>query len=109
VLPDPPAFERLAEITTPSTLLIGDRDHPMVVECANAIAARIRGCRALTVPDADHLLPLRVPEVVAEHIGTGCGRTGDARTRRMTGQIFPAPAPAGTIEGRLAGSSNEYE
>jgi pimeloyl-ACP methyl ester carboxylesterase len=67
-LPDPPAFDRLAEIAVPCTLMIGGRDHPAVVQCANTVAARIRDSRTLTFPRADHMLPLRIPEVVADHI-----------------------------------------
>jgi len=33
------------------------------------MAARIPGCRLVTVPGADHLLPLRAPELVAQAIG----------------------------------------
>ena len=35
---------------------------------ADAIAARIPGCRRVVVPGADHLLPLRVPGRLAEII-----------------------------------------
>lgn len=68
VLPDPPAFDRLHEVAAPTTLLTGERDHPMVIACATAIAARIRGCGRFTVPGADHMLPLRIPDVIAAHI-----------------------------------------
>jgi 3-oxoadipate enol-lactonase len=64
----PPAFDRLGAITAPSVLLIGDKDHPPLIECDEAIAARIPGCRKIDVPGGDHLLPLRFPELVAETI-----------------------------------------
>ena len=64
----PPAFDRLGEITAPSVLLIGDQDHPPLIECDAAIAARVPGCRKIDVPGGDHLLPLRFPELVAETI-----------------------------------------
>ena len=66
--PSPPAFDRLGAITAPAVLLIGDQDHPPLIECDEAIAARIPGCRKIGVPGGDHLLPLRVPELVAETI-----------------------------------------
>ncbi len=64
----PAAFDRLGEITAPSVLLIGDKDYPPLIECDEAIVARIPGCRKIDVPGGDHLLPLRFPELVAETI-----------------------------------------
>ena len=66
--PSPPAFDRLGAITAPAVLLIGDKDHPPLIECDEAIVARIPGCRKIDVPGGDHLLPLRVPELVADTI-----------------------------------------
>jgi pimeloyl-ACP methyl ester carboxylesterase len=64
----PPAFDRLGSITAPAVLLIGDKDHPPLIECDKAIVARIPGCRKIDVPGGDHLLPLRVPGLVAETV-----------------------------------------
>ena len=51
----------------------GDREYPMVADSADAIASRIPRCRRLVIPGADHMLPLRAPdqlaEVIAEHAG----------------------------------------
>ena len=66
--PDPPAFNRLPEIHVPTSLVIGDLDHPMLVDCANAIGALLVGCRVIAVHGADHMLPLRVPQRLAELI-----------------------------------------
>ena len=66
--PGPPAFDRLGSITAPAVLLIGDKDYPPLIECDEAIVARIPGCRKIDVPGGDHLLPLRVPELVADTI-----------------------------------------
>ena len=44
----------------------GDREYPMVADCADAIAARIPGCGRIIIPGADHLLPLRAPARLAE-------------------------------------------
>ena len=63
---DPPAFDRLGEIDAPTTLAFGDREYLMVAECCNALAERIPGCRLLTLPGVDHMVPLRAPDVVAE-------------------------------------------
>ena len=67
--PDPPAYPRLGEITAPSVLAIGDLDYPMVRECGERIAGSIPGCRLIIVPGADHLLPLRAPDALADIIG----------------------------------------
>jgi 3-oxoadipate enol-lactonase len=66
--PDPPAYARLGEISAPSVLAIGDLDYPMVRACAEDIAGRIPGCRMIVVPGADHLLPLRAPDLLADLI-----------------------------------------
>jgi 3-oxoadipate enol-lactonase len=66
--PDPPAYERLGEVQAPTVMLRGDREYPIVTECADRIASRIPGCRKVVVPGADHLLPLRAPSLVAEII-----------------------------------------
>lgn len=63
--PDPPAYARLGQIRTPAVVVTGDREYPMVARCAADIAARIPGCRQVPAPGADHLLPLRVPSLIA--------------------------------------------
>ena len=66
--PDPPAYDRLSEIRAPAVMVRGDREYPMVADCADAIASRIPGCRRIVIPGADHMLPLRVPDRLAEII-----------------------------------------
>lgn len=65
---DPPVFGRLGEIRVPAAMLLGDREYPMVADASHAIAARIDGCQTIVVPGADHMLPLRAPELVANAI-----------------------------------------
>lgn len=71
--PDPPAFDRLGELVVPCTVLIGTRDYPMVAECAETVASRIPGCRIVSIPDADHMVPLRAPDLVAGHVSRYLG------------------------------------
>ena len=66
--PDPPAYGRLGEVRVPAVVVRGDREYPMVAECADAIASGIPGCGHVIVPGADHLLPLRTPARLAEII-----------------------------------------
>jgi 3-oxoadipate enol-lactonase len=66
--PDPPAYDRLAEITAPAVVVVGDLEYPMVARGADSIADRIPGCRRVRAPGADHLLPLSAPDLVARVI-----------------------------------------
>jgi 3-oxoadipate enol-lactonase len=66
--PDPPALGRLHEITARADVVVGDLDDPVVIGCAKAVAAGIPASRLLTVPGADHLLPLREPGLLARVI-----------------------------------------
>ena len=47
-------------------MVTGDREYPMVARCAAAIAARIPGCEQVPAPGADHMLPLRAPDLIAQ-------------------------------------------
>jgi len=38
----------------------------MVVRCAGEVAGRIPGCKRIPAPGADHMLPLRVPDLIAD-------------------------------------------
>jgi 3-oxoadipate enol-lactonase len=62
---EPKAVGRLGEITVPTVLFIGDKDYPPLIECDELIAAGIPDCRKIDVPGGDHLLPLRVPDLIA--------------------------------------------
>ena len=63
---DPACFDRLGELDVPATLVYGDLEYPMVAACCQAVAARIPGCRVVSAPGSDHMVPLRAPETVAE-------------------------------------------
>ncbi|MFG2115894.1 alpha/beta fold hydrolase [Streptomyces sp. NPDC048718] len=62
---DPPAFDRLGEITAPTLLALGERDRPEIVRCNEETAARIPGCRLVRLAASDHYPTLRVPKTVA--------------------------------------------
>jgi len=66
--PDPPTFDRLGEIDVAATLLIGDRDHHIVRDCAATVAERLPRCQQTVVAGVDHLLPLRTPGLIADVI-----------------------------------------
>jgi 3-oxoadipate enol-lactonase len=66
--PNPPVFDRLGEITVPTSLLVGGADRPALIECNRQTAARIPDCDLIEIPAVDHLLPLRVPDRVLQMI-----------------------------------------
>jgi 3-oxoadipate enol-lactonase len=64
--PSTDAIARLGEITVPTLIVHGDRDHPEIASIARRLVADIPGARAETVIGADHYLPLRTPQRLAE-------------------------------------------
>lgn len=79
--PDPPAYGRLGQIQIPAAVVVGDHEYPMVARCAADIATRIPRCQQIAAPGADHLLPLRVPDMIAELVSKldGQDRRADRR------------------------------
>jgi 3-oxoadipate enol-lactonase len=75
---DPPVYDRLGQVRASAVVVRGDREYPMVADCADAIASRIPGCGRIIIPGADHLLPLRAPgrlaEIVTEQARKATGR-----------------------------------
>jgi 3-oxoadipate enol-lactonase len=65
---DLPVYDRLAEITVPSSLLVGDLDYPPLIAANRAGATRIPGCAFTEVPGMDHLPPLRDPALILRTI-----------------------------------------
>jgi len=70
---DPPGFGLLGTVRTPAVMLLGDQEYPMVTDVSRAIAARLSGTETIFVPRADHLLPLREPEIVMNAIAKVAG------------------------------------
>jgi pimeloyl-ACP methyl ester carboxylesterase len=66
--PNPPVFDRLAEIGVPASLLVGTADRVGLIECNREIARRIPGCELIELDGVDHLPPLRVPDRVVTMI-----------------------------------------
>jgi pimeloyl-ACP methyl ester carboxylesterase len=64
----PPVFNRLSGVGVPTTLIIGDHDHHSVISCGFAISERIPGCHTIVITGVDHLIPLRVPDIIARAI-----------------------------------------
>jgi len=73
---DPPVFDRLREISVPTSLLVGDADYAPLIQANRAAAARIPGCELTVVPGMDHLPPLREPDLVLRTITGTLSRAG---------------------------------
>lgn len=63
---DPPAAERLAEISAPTLIVYGDKDVMDVRQAAGSLAATIPGAQLAVIPDAAHLPQMERPELFNE-------------------------------------------
>jgi len=63
-----PTYDRLHEIATKAVLIVGDRDRASMIAADEAAAARIPGCRLISMPGVDHLPMLREPDWVLRTI-----------------------------------------
>jgi pimeloyl-ACP methyl ester carboxylesterase len=72
---EPPAIDRLGEITAPTLVVLGDTDVAPVTDIGHRLVAGIPGARLVTLAGADHMLPLRVPEQLTDlllsHLAAG--------------------------------------
>ena len=85
---DPPAAERLAEISAPTLILYGDKDVTDVRLAAGPLAATIPGARLAVIPDAAHLPQMERPSSSTRSSWGSCS----AWVR--SGLIAPRPALA---------------
>lgn len=76
--PDPPAADRLEEVSVAATLMVGDLDFPPLVKLNRQIAARIPGCRLIWLPGADHYPQYRAPDEIVAAIDETMARTASA-------------------------------
>lgn len=64
--PEPPAFERLEEITVPTLVVIGELDTIGTRAAADVMAERVFGARLVRLPDVAHIVGMEAPERLAE-------------------------------------------
>jgi 3-oxoadipate enol-lactonase len=58
----PPAIGRLAEIKSPTLVILGGGDLPHIKEIAGLLAKGIAGARLVTIPGAGHIVNLDAPD-----------------------------------------------
>ncbi len=61
---DPPAVERLKEITAPVLVVVGDSDMPTVLVAADLLMESLPHARNAVIHDAAHLPNLEHPEEI---------------------------------------------
>jgi pimeloyl-ACP methyl ester carboxylesterase len=65
---DPPADARLADVATPTLVVLGGLDIPSAHASAARLAGAIRGARLVIVPDVAHLVGMEAPDRLAGQI-----------------------------------------
>ena len=66
--PGEPAWPRLGELAVPTTVVIGELDHPPLVALDEALVGAIPGAVPVRLTGVDHLPSLRVPDVVVRTV-----------------------------------------
>ncbi|HVZ98420.1 MAG TPA: alpha/beta hydrolase [Chitinophagaceae bacterium] len=68
IVPQPPAINRLAQITVPTLVVIGEYDIPDFQNVANKLSREIPNAQKLVVPKAGHMVNMEAPGVVNDAI-----------------------------------------
>lgn len=63
---DPPALDRLGELTTPTLVLTGGLDLDAIDQAASAVVSGVGGARRVSWPDVAHMPSLERPELFAD-------------------------------------------
>ena len=66
---DPPAYPRLESVTTPTLVIVGDRDLSGIQQAVDALAARIPGARKVVMHDTAHLPSMELPDQFNQILG----------------------------------------
>jgi len=65
---DPPATERLEQLTAPMLVLVGDSDLTYGPQVADLLVRRVRGARRITLQRCGHLAPVDCPQQVVRAV-----------------------------------------
>jgi 3-oxoadipate enol-lactonase len=63
-----PTYDRLADVSVPTVLMVGDMDDAALIASNEAAASRIPGCTMIRMPGVDHYPTVRAPQLVADTI-----------------------------------------
>jgi len=63
---DPPAIERLEELTLPMLMVVGELDLPGIHDIANQVVAANPNAELVTIPDVAHMVNMEAPEAFNE-------------------------------------------
>jgi len=63
---DPPAIERLREVSVPTLIMPADLDPPWLHRANAILATEIAGARVAHLPNVDHVIPMRAPDAFNE-------------------------------------------
>jgi 3-oxoadipate enol-lactonase len=63
-----PVFDRLAHVSAPTVMMVGDKDVPGLIASNEAAAERIPGCELIRMPGVDHYPTFREPRLVLDTI-----------------------------------------
>ena len=66
----PAAITRLAEIKSPTLVILGERDLPHIKQVAGLLVAGVGGARLVTVPGAGHIVNLDAPDAFNNAVDT---------------------------------------
>jgi len=66
--PPTETIERLHELNMPTLVMIGEKDLPDLVSCANLLTANIPNARQITYANVGHHFPLEIPEQFLEDL-----------------------------------------
>lgn len=78
---DPPALERLGELTLPTLVVLGGLDLACIHDAARRVTAGVPGARCVDWPEVAHLPSLERPDDVVALVRTWVGQQGDAPDR----------------------------
>lgn len=62
IWPPGDTIHRLNELAMPTLVMVGERDMPDLVSCANLLAANIPHAELITYPSVGHHFPLEIPD-----------------------------------------------
>lgn len=65
---NPEHWSRVDRLDVPVTVIVGGLDEPASTQAGADLAARVPGAVLIRIDEADHLISLRAPEIVAEAI-----------------------------------------